>query len=144
MIRRLLHLVPVPCGASVLDISTRPGLLRPFVSDLIGPYGHISSVAPDELARDRYDLILMYSMLTDIDDVVSGIKHLRDNNLNLGGHILIAYPEPRHKINMRRTGSEQNLLPEGQALRRRLNHAGINVNVVVDTDEAYAIVISDR
>ncbi len=171
-IRRILGLAKMePCDA-VLDVGTGTGVLLPYIEEVIGDKGRIVAADISEgmlsVAKGKYpqytnveylnidvesdpipgeyDCMMMYCMFPHLERPYETLEWLYKLNLKPGGHIVIAFPEPKEAINglhHHNDGSVHSMkLKSGEEFARDLNDCGLNVDHVLDDAEMYVIRIT--
>ncbi|MDE6322030.1 MAG: class I SAM-dependent methyltransferase [Muribaculaceae bacterium] len=171
-IRYILGLSLIKAGDTVLDVGTGTGVLIPFIEEVVGPQGHINAADISDgmlaIAKEKYpqfvnvdyinidvendqvpgeyDCMMMYCMYPHLERPYETLEWLYKINLKPGGHIVIAFPEPKEAINglhRHNDGSVHSMkLKKGEDFARELNDMGINVDLVVDDDQCYVIRIA--
>ncbi|WP_438313797.1 class I SAM-dependent methyltransferase [Candidatus Caldatribacterium sp. SIUC1] len=160
----LLHL-PIPQGATILDVGSGTGVLVPFLRELFAPALIVElDIAERMLAEARkkfgdegieyvwgdaatvvfertFDAILCYSSFPHFEKKEETVAHLSQFLRELG-ILAIFHTQGRagiHAIHALYEVTRTHLLPEGEVVAAMLERAGIRVFEVLDTEEAYLV-----
>lgn len=164
-IRALLLRLPIPRGASILDVGSGTGVLVPFLRELFVPSLIVElDIAEEMLAQAKkkfgddgihyvwgdagnvvlettFDAILCYSSFPHFKDQEGTIAHL-SRFLKNEGVLAIFHTLGRdviHAIHALHEVTKTHLLPEGGEVARMLGRQGFRVFVTVDTAEEYFV-----
>ncbi|WP_295730131.1 methyltransferase domain-containing protein [uncultured Muribaculum sp.] len=170
-IRPIIEQLGIKPDNIVLDAATGTGQLLPYIIREISGSGwvdaydsscglleqtaaaHASSGKARFILGDvehdaifgAYDAVVIFCMLPTFDDPVSTVKHLYDDHLMPGGHLVIGFPCSKEVINSLHddVGEKRHAryLDSAEELSSRLSEAGLNVAYTRDDDSAYIITL---
>lgn len=171
-IRHIMGLAMLCRGDSVLDVGTGTGVLLPYLEEAVGCAGRICaadiadgmlSIAKEkhrqydnieylnlDVENDRvpgqYDCVTAYCMYPHLERPFETLEWLYKVNLKPGGHIVIAFPEAKERINgihCHNDGSVHSMkLEGGDDLAAKLTAYGLPVDYVEDNADYYIIRIA--
>lgn len=169
-IEKVLSVLQLKQGDTVLDIGTGTGVMIPFIREQVGHYAPIVAVDSSEkmlreaslrfpnagvrfvradVERDRlggrFNAILLYSVFPHFRYPVDTIARLVTDNLYCGGRLLIAHSQSREQLNeMHKRISDKvfarNLLPVAEQVAQ-FTEIGLSVASFDETDEYYYILL---
>lgn len=168
-INEILSYIGLREGIKVLDLGTGTGVLVPFLSRAVGPFGKITAIDIsngmlekaiekfgnlenvnfklqdfEEVSPEgRYDLIILYCVYPHLHNPEKTLRRLVDNNLLPDGRLMVAFPSDEHFINNihKERKAESELLPSAPVLSRRFLNWGLNSKVLAYSPELYIIEI---
>lgn len=169
-IEKVLSVLQLKQGDTVLDIGTGTGVMIPFIREQVGHYAPIVAVDSSEkmlreaslrfpnagvrfiradVERDRlggrFNAILLYSVFPHFRYPVDTIARLVTDNLYCGGRLLIAHSQSREQLNeMHKRISDKvfarDLLPVAEQVAQ-FTEIGLSVASFDETDEYYYILL---
>ena len=124
-VKSILSKLPIRAGMNVLDLGTGTGVLVPYLSELVGPEGHITAIDLSEgmlgIAREKfghlanaeflkldfeeeqipgtYDVVMLYSVYPHLHSPHDTFAWLFRMNIKPGGCIIVAFPSDEKFIN---------------------------------------------
>lgn len=166
-VRSILSKLPLGEDMNVLDLGTGTGILLPYLSDIVGPKGYIMAVDASggmlEIAIKKYgqlpnvefiqldfeeveipgrfDLIMLYCVYPHLQQSVTTLNRLMDNNLKHDGALIIAFPSDEIFINNihHEKKADSDSLPSACQLAKMLNRYGFKAEVVAATPDEYIV-----
>lgn len=166
-LRHMVEAANIHAGDSVLDVGTGAGELLPYLSDSVGRFGAIDAVdiSGDMLSQAHtkhsrlplpvrfmladieadtihtlYDRIILLDVLPHLSRPLETIIKLFHKNLAGGGSITLAHSVGRDTLNsLSRESGKSRVLPPASEMASRFADAGMRVDYVEDTPEAYII-----
>lgn len=167
-IRSILSKLGIEKGMDILDLGTGTGVLVPYLSDLVGPGGHIAAIDLSEgmlsIAKKKfgnlpnveflkidfeeegipglYDMAMLYSVYPHLHRPAETIELLFRVNLKPGGRIVIAFPSDEKFINAihHERKSESDHLPAAPLLAERIRSWGFRAEVLAASPDEYIVV----
>lgn len=169
VVSSILDCIGIKPGDSILDLGTGTGVLLPYLSQRIGENGSVTAVDistgmlgrakakysdlhnvtfrlldfEKQLIEDCFDLIILYCVYPHIEDPISTLLKLIDNNLNDHGRIIIAFPCDEAFINSIHSDKDADAkqLPSAPCLSSFLTRSGIQNQVLAYGSDRYIIEI---
>lgn len=171
-VRSILSLLPIGSGMRVLDLGTGTGVLVPYLSELVGPSGHVTAIDLSEgmlsIARSkygnlpnveflrldfeeeqiagRYDVVMLYCVYPHLHSPADTLQWLFRMNVNPGGVIVIAFPCDEKFINdiHHERKSESDHLPPAPVLASMISSWGFKAEVVAYSEDTYIIEVREE
>lgn len=168
-VRLVLTLCGVEPGMKVLDLGTGTGVLLPYLSEMVGPQGHVTAVDISQgmLAECRrkngrlpnvtleckdfeideidgtYDLIMLYCVYPHLHYPERTLRRLFTDSLAPQGRIIIAFPNDEVFVNNIHADKKapHEALPSATGLAARLAASGFPTRVVAESTELYIVEI---
>lgn len=164
-IEKILNMVEIKDGDSVLDAGCGTGVLVPFLMKRVGrgnitcldisekmievakgkyPHKGVKYIVGDiyeHNTRGCYDVIMLYSCYPHFEDK----KALMEKILFLlkdGGKVCICHSQSRDEINNMHKSREEvskDILPEGSVTSSLMIKAGLKVKYTIDNDDMYMV-----
>lgn len=166
-VRTILGKLPISKGMTVLDLGTGTGVLVPYLSEIVGPAGHVTAIDLSEgmlsIAKQKYgelknveflkidfeeeqipglyDVVMLYSVYPHLHAPADTMEWLFKMNVKPGGVIIIAFPSDEKFINNihHERQSESDHLPSAHILADMINSWGFCASVVSATEDEYII-----
>ena len=144
-IEKVLSVLQLKQGDTVLDIGTGTGVMIPFIREQVGHYAGVRFVRAD-VERDRlggrFNAILLYSVFPHFRYPVDTIARLVTDNLYCGGRLLIAHSQSREQMHKRISDKvfARDLLPVAEQVAQ-FTEIGLSVASFDETDEYYYILL---
>lgn len=171
-VKSILSKLPIEKGMSVLDLGTGTGILVPYLSEAVGPEGHVTAIDLSEgmlaIAKKKYgdlvnvefmkldfeeegipgmyDIAMLYCVYPHLHDPEGTFKWLFRVNLNEGGVIVVAFPSDEEFINNihKEKKADHDHLPSARKLAERINEWGFNAKVIAYTPDEYIVCVTDK
>ena len=171
-IRSILGKLNIMEGMNILDLGTGTGVLLPYLSNIVGPEGHVTAIDLSEgmlsIARKKYghlenveflkldfeeeqipgkyDVALLYSVYPHLHAPADTIEWLFKMNMKQDGRIVIAFPADEEFINNihHERKAEHDHLPTAHKLAEMIGLWGFSTNVLAATEEEYIIEVKNR
>lgn len=168
-VKSILGKLPIEEGMDVLDLGTGTGVLLPYLSEMVGPDGHVTAVDLSEgmlsLARKKYghlgnveflrldfeeevlpgayDVVMMYCVYPHLHAPSDTLEWLFKMNVKPGGVIVIAFPCDEKFINdiHHERKSESDHLPPASVLAEMIRLWGFEAEVVEASADEYIIAV---
>ncbi|MDE6301832.1 MAG: class I SAM-dependent methyltransferase [Muribaculaceae bacterium] len=168
-VRLILTLCGVEPGMRVLDLGTGTGVLLPYLSEMVGPDGHVTGVDisrgmlaecerknshlgnvsleckdfETEPIDGKFDLVLLYCVYPHLHYPIATLRRLFDESLAPEGRIIIAFPNDEVFVNNIHADKHapHEPLPSATSLAARLAAAGFPTRVVAESEELYIVEI---
>lgn len=168
-IKSILGKLPIHKGMSVLDLGTGTGVLVPYLSEKVGPDGHVTAIDLSEGMLSRaiekygdlrnveflkidfeeeqipglYDVVMLYSVYPHLHSPSATLEWLFKMNINPGGTIVVAFPCDEKFINdiHHERKSESDHLQPAPVLAKMIESWGFHVEVVAYNSEEYILLI---
>ncbi len=166
-IRSILGKLQIKEGLKVLDLGTGTGVLVPYLSEMVGPEGHVTAIDLSEgmLSRAKekygnlnnveflkidfeeeqipgiYDIVMLYSVYPHLHAPADTMEWLFKMNMKPDGVIVIAFPSDEKFINEihHERKSESDHLPPAHTLAEMICHWGFCAKVLAATPDEYII-----
>jgi ubiquinone/menaquinone biosynthesis C-methylase UbiE len=170
-IKDLLSKLEIKEGEKILDVGTGTGILIPFLKN-INNTGYIKGVdlsngmlevarkkykdipnlefevidVENEVLKEKYDKIILYSMFPHLENKTKTIKFLVENNLNKNGKLMIAHSNSREFLNnmhkeKNEAVSEARLIPVNEQ-KNLFEEALLNVIDAFENNEIYYLILN--
>ena len=168
-VKHILSELPISKGMDVLDLGTGTGVLLPYLSDIVGPEGHVTAIDlsegmlsiarkkyghlenveflkldfEEELIPGKYDVALLYSVYPHLHAPADTIEWLFKMNMKPDGRIVIAFPSDEEFINNihHERKAEHDHLPPAHTLAEMIRHWGYKAEVIASTPDEYIVEI---
>lgn len=169
-IRSILSKLDIQPGMRILDLGTGTGVLVPYLSESVGPDGHITAIDLSEgmltLARKKYghlgnveflkldfeeevipgvyDLVMMYCVYPHLHAPADTFEWLFKMNIRSGGRIVVAFPSDEKFINdiHHERKSESDHLPTADRLADMIRLRGYDAKVLVYSTDEYIVAVN--
>ena len=170
-VKHILSELTISKGMDVLDLGTGTGVLLPYLSEIVGPEGHVTAIDlsegmlsiarkkyghlenveflkldfEEELIPGKYDVALLYSVYPHLHAPVDTLKWLFKMNLKPDGRIVIAFPSDEEFINNihHERKAEHDHLPPAHTLAEMIRHWGYKAEVIAATPDEYIVEIKN-
>ena len=171
-VKHILSELTISKGMDVLDLGTGTGVLLPYLSEIVGPEGHVTAIDlsegmlsiarkkyghlenveflkldfEEELIPGKYDVALLYSVYPHLHAPADTIEWLFKMNMKPDGIIVIAFPSDEEFINNihHEKKAEHDHLPPAHVLAEMIRHWGFRADVLAATKDEYIIQIKKR
>lgn len=168
-IKSILGQIPVTQGMKVLDLGTGTGVLVPYLSEMVGPDGHVTAIDlsdgmlaiakkkyghldnveflkldfEEEQIPGQYDVVMLYCVYPHLHAPADTFEWLFRMNIAPDGIIVIAFPSDEHFINNihHERKAEHDHLPPAGVLAERLCRMGFNAEAVSATEDEYIVAV---
>ncbi len=169
-VKDILAKLPIAGGMDVIDLGTGTGVLVPYLSEMVGPAGHVTAIDLSEgmlnIARQKYgklpnveflkldfeeeqipgkyDVALLYSVYPHLHAPADTLEWLFKMNMKQDGAIVIAFPSDEKFINNihHEKKAEHDHLPPAKMLAEMIRHWGFKATVAADTPDEYIIILT--
>ncbi len=166
-VKHILSELPITKGMDVLDLGTGTGVLVPYLSEIIGPqghvtaidlsdgmlsqarqkYGHLSNVEflkldfEEEQIPGHYDVAMLYCVYPHLHAPADTIEWLFKMNMKPNGIIVIAFPSDEKFINNihHERKAEHDHLPPAHVLAEMIGKWGYRTEVVAANADEYIV-----
>ncbi|MDE6562638.1 MAG: class I SAM-dependent methyltransferase [Muribaculaceae bacterium] len=170
-VKHILSELTISKGMDVLDLGTGTGVLLPYLSEIVGPEGHVTAIDlsegmlsiarkkyghlenveflkldfEEELIPGKYDVALLYSVYPHLHAPVDTLKWLFKMNMKPDGRIVIAFPSDEEFINNihHERKAEHDHLPPAHTLAEMIRHWGYKAEVIAATPDEYIVEIKN-
>lgn len=170
-VKHILSQLPISKGMDVLDLGTGTGVLLPYLSEIVGPEGHVTAIDLSEgmlsIARKKYghlenvefrkldfeeeqipgkyDVALLYSVYPHLHAPADTIEWLFKMNMKPNGRIVIAFPSDEEFINNihHERKAEHDHLPPAHTLAEMIRNWGFRAEVLAATHDEYIVEIKN-
>ena len=170
-VKHILSELTISKGMEVLDLGTGTGVLLPYLSEIVGPEGHVTAIDLSEgmlsIARKKYghlenveflkldfeeeqipgkyDVALLYSVYPHLHAPADTLKWLFKMNMKPDGRIVIAFPSDEEFINSihHERKAEHDHLPPAHMLAEMIRHWGYKTEVIAATPDEYIVEIKN-
>ena len=170
-VKHILSELTISKGMDVLDLGTGTGVLVPYLSEIVGPEGHVTAIDlsegmlsiarnkyghlenveflkldfEEELIPGKYDVALLYSVYPHLHAPVDTLKWLFKMNMKPDGRIVIAFPSDEEFINNihHERKAEHDHLPPAHTLAEMIRHWGYKAEVIAATPDEYIVEIKN-
>ncbi len=171
-IKHILSELPISNGMYVLDLGTGTGVLLPYLSDIVGPEGHITAIDLSEgmlaIARKKYghlsnveflkldfeeeqipgkyDIAMLYSVYPHLHAPADTIEWLFKMNMKPDGVVVIAFPSDENFINNihHERKAEHDHLPPAHVLAEMISKWGYITEVVAESRDEYIVSVRNQ
>lgn len=166
-INQLVQLTGLCKGDRVIDVGCGTGVLIPFVKNAVGTEGSITALdySKNMIARAKskygrtdginfvvcdimdykheslYDAVICFNFFPHIQNKPAFFQRVADL-LKEEGSLVIMHDISRHAVNgvhQSCEAVENDLLPPGESVKKKLLEAGYEVQTVIDNDDRYFI-----
>ncbi|MDE6479081.1 MAG: class I SAM-dependent methyltransferase [Muribaculaceae bacterium] len=166
-VKHILSELTISKGMEVLDLGTGTGVLLPYLSEIVGPEGHVTAIDLSEgmlsIARKKYghlenveflrldfeeeqipgkyDVALLYSVYPHLHAPADTIEWLFKMNMKPDGRIVIAFPSDEEFINNihHERKAEHDHLPPAHVLAEMIRNWGFRAEVLAATPDEYIV-----
>ena len=153
----------------VLDLGTGTGVLLPYLSDIVGPEGHVTAIDlsegmlsialkkyghlenveflkldfEEEQIPGKYDIAMLYSVYPHLHAPADTLEWLFKMNMKPNGRIVIAFPSDEVFINNihHERKAEHDHLPTAHTLAEMIRNWGFRAEVLAATPDEYIVEI---
>lgn len=171
-VKHILSELPISNGMYVLDLGTGTGVLVPYLSDIVGPEGHITAIDLSEgmlaIARKKYghlsnveflkldfeeeqipgkyDIAMLYSVYPHLHAPADTIEWLFKMNMKPDGVVVIAFPSDENFINNihHERKAEHDHLPPAHVLAEMISKWGYITEVVAESRDEYIVSVRNQ
>ena len=171
-VKHILNELKISKGMDVLDLGTGTGVLVPYLSEIVGPEGHVTAIDlsegmlsiarkkyghlenveflkldfEEELIPGKYDVALLYSVYPHLHSPADTIEWLFKMNIKPDGRIVIAFPSDEEFINNihHERKAKHDHLPPAHVLAEMISHWGYNAEVIAATSDEYIVEVKNR
>ncbi|MDE5794206.1 MAG: methyltransferase domain-containing protein [Muribaculaceae bacterium] len=168
-VKNILNKLSISKGMDVLDLGTGTGVLLPYLSDIVGPEGHVTAIDLSEgmlsIARKKYghlenveflkldfeeeqipgkyDIAMLYSVYPHLHAPADTLEWLFKMNMKPNGRIVIAFPSDEVFINNihHERKAEHDHLPTAHTLAEMIRNWGFRAEVLAATPDEYIVEI---
>ncbi len=171
-VRDILRKLPISEGMNVLDLGTGTGVLVPYLSEIVGPTGHVTAIDLSDgmlaIARKKfghllnveflkldfeeeqlpglYDVAMLYSVYPHLHSPADTIEWLFKMNMKPGGVIVIAFPSDEKFINNihHERKAEHDHLPPAHVLAEMIKRWGFHTQVIAESSDEYIVAVRNQ
>ncbi len=171
-VKSILSKLPISKGMDILDLGTGTGVLVPYLSNKVGPTGHITAIDLSEgmldIARKKYgdlpnveflkldfeeeqipgkyEVAMLYCVYPHLHTPSETIEWLFKMNMKPNGILVIAFPSDEKFINdiHHEKKAEHDHLPPAHLLAEMIRIWGYETEVLAESEDEYIVVVKTK